>query len=288
MKLSYYPGCTLKTRARNFEAAAIISMEVLGYQLEEIPRWVCCGVVYSLAQDDLIHQLAPVRNLIRAMEQGSDRLITLCAMCYNTLARANHLVRTDPEKRKTINAFMDEEPDYEGQVEVSHLLPFLAHEVGWDRVRAMVKAPLEGLAVAPYYGCKMQRPREVAIEPPGSFELMHGFLDALGAEVVDFPAAALCCGSYQVLGDPEASQNLTATIIEQARKAGAQALAVSCPLCEFNLTQNQRALRKAGVIETEMPIHYFTQLLASSLGLAKEAAVFSAPPWPGQPEKMEA
>jgi heterodisulfide reductase subunit B len=65
MDLSYYPGCTLKTKAKNFEDSAIASMAILGVNLVELPRWNCCGTVYSLAEDDLIHHVAAVRTLVR-------------------------------------------------------------------------------------------------------------------------------------------------------------------------------------------------------------------------------
>ena len=100
-QVSYYPGCTLKTKALNLEAAALGSLRALGIEARELPRWNCCGAVFSLADDDLIHHLAPVRNLIRAAEQGSELVITMCSQCYNTLARANLLMREDEEKRKT-------------------------------------------------------------------------------------------------------------------------------------------------------------------------------------------
>lgn len=102
MKIGYYPGCTLKTRARNLEDAAIQSLSALGYEMEELERWNCCGAVYSLADDDLVHLLAPVRDLIRVKDQGFDKVLTLCSMCYNTLARANLLMRDDEEKQGLI------------------------------------------------------------------------------------------------------------------------------------------------------------------------------------------
>ena len=74
MKISYYPGCTLKTKAKNLEKAAVASLEALGIEVEEIERWNCCGAVHSLTADDLIHQVGPVRNLIRAKEQGADKI----------------------------------------------------------------------------------------------------------------------------------------------------------------------------------------------------------------------
>ena len=274
MKISYYPGCTLKTKAKNLDDAAIASMAVLGVELEELPRWNCCGAVHSLADDDLIHQVAPVRDLIRVKEQGRDQVVTLCSMCYNSLARANLLMRQDEEKRKTINLFMDEEMDYEGEVEVVYFLNFLKNEIGWDKLREKIKVPLTGLSVAPYYGCTLQRPRDVAIEPPGSFTLMTQFLEALGAKAVHFPAADLCCGSYQILANPEAAKNAASTILDWAAKVGAEALVLSCPLCEFNLGKKQEALLKEEKIRKVIPTFYITQLLAIALGLNPEICHF--------------
>ena len=274
MKVSYYPGCTLKTKAKNLEAAAITSMAALGIELAELPRWNCCGAVHSLADDDLIHQIAPVRDLIRAKDEGTGKLVTLCSMCYNTLARANLLMKDNEEKAGTINQFMDEESDYHGEVEVNHLLNFLQDEIGWEKLREKVKTPLTGFKIASYYGCTLQRPREVGIEPPGSFKLMTKYLEALGATVVDFSAADLCCGSYTVLGNPEAAREASANILNRAKNAGAEALALTCPLCEFNLSKKQDIMLHEGKIAKSIPTFYFTQLLPIALGLGPESCCF--------------
>ncbi len=263
MKALYYPGCTLKNKAKNLGDTAVASMALLGIELEELQRWNCCGAVHSLADDDLIHQVAPVRNLIRAKEQGGSKLVTLCSMCYNSLARANLLMRDNEEKRKTINLFMDEEMDYFGEVKVVHFLQFLRDEIGWDNLQNRVKVPLKGLKIAPYYGCTLQRPREVGIEPPGSFKLMTRFLEALGATAVRFPEADFCCGSYQILGNPDAARSAVSNILRGAEKAGADALAMSCPLCEFNIGKTE-----GGVA------FYITQLLALALGLDSKTCHF--------------
>ena len=97
MDLCYYPGCTLKTTAKNFEKPAIASMQKLGHKIIELPRWNCCGTVHSLATDDLMHLLAPVRNFIRVLETGTDKVVTLCAMCYNTLKQTNRIILEDSE-----------------------------------------------------------------------------------------------------------------------------------------------------------------------------------------------
>lgn len=267
MTLSYYPGCTLKTKARHFETSALASLEALGIDYEELPRWNCCGAVYTLADDDLLHLLAPVRDLIRVKERGHDTVLTLCSMCYNTLARANHLMQTDAEKRKTINMFMDEEPDYEGGVKVVHLFDYLRDSYGWDKFKEKIKKPLSGMKVAPYYGCTLLRPREVAIDHPDRPSVFEEFLGALGAEVVKFPKETECCGTYQVLSNPDASLKVSFDILENAKQFGAEALALTCPLCDYNLGRRQDAMLSKFDSATDTPIYYFTQLLAIALGI---------------------
>ena len=274
MKVSYYPGCTLKTKAKNLEDAAVASMAALGIDFEELPRWNCCGAVHSLSDDDLIHHVAPVRDLIRAMERGSDTIVTLCSMCYNTLARANLLMRGDEAKRKTINDFMTEEKDYHGEVEVLHFLTFLRDVVGWEKLREKVKIPLTGLRLAPYYGCTLLRPSGVAIEAPARKGVIAEFLKALGAVPVDFDASSTCCGSYQILTNPEAALDVAGGILRRASDTGAEGLVLSCPLCEYNLGKKQTELLASGRISKETPTFYFTQLLAVALGLGPEARRF--------------
>lgn len=273
MKVSYYPGCTLKTKAKNLEDAAIASLEALGHEVVELDRWNCCGAVTSLAADDLLHMLAPVRDLIRAKQAGSSQLMTICSMCYNTLARANLLMRDDAEKRHTLNAFMEEEPDYAGEVEVVHLLTYLRDEVGWEKLRAAVKAPLTGLKVAPYYGCTLVRPTDVAIEPAVDATVFERFLETLGATVVDNPAAFDCCGSYQIVANPQEALRAASSVVRAAGLHGADLLAVSCPLCDYNLGARQADMAKHGVTGS-LPTVYFTQLLAIALGLGPEVCRF--------------
>jgi len=267
MKIIYYPGCTLKYKAKNLETSALASLAALGIDVEEMDRWNCCGAVYSLAHDDLIHMVGPARNLVRAKEQGAGKIVTLCSMCYNTLARVNQLMKNDTEKRDTINRFMDEEIDYFGEVEVVHYLTLIKEEVGWQALKEKVRKPLEGLKVASYYGCTLQRPQEVGIEPLGSFTLMKEMFDAIGAETVPFNGADTCCGSYQVICEEAGDNKAAAKVVNSAAAGGADLMATSCPLCEFNLGKQQDELMAKGNISSQVPTLYFTQLLAMALGL---------------------
>jgi heterodisulfide reductase subunit B len=274
MELSYYPGCTLKTRAKNFEDSAIAFMAALGINLKEIPRWNCCGAVYSLADDDLIHQLAPVRDLIRVKEQEQGKIVVLCSLCFNTLKRANLLMRNDAEKRKTLNSFMDEEVDYNGEIEVVHLLEVLRDDIGWKTISDRLKVPLKNLKLAPYYGCTLLRPQEVAIDQVERPTILRQLLQALGAEPIDFPFAAKCCGSFQVIGNREVALESAWNILSSAVRWQAEALVLSCPLCDFNLAGKQKELRQKYREFKGIPTLYFTQLLALAFGLDSKVCRF--------------
>ncbi len=267
MKIGYYPGCTLKTKAKNLEDAALAALDALDIEVEELERWNCCGAVYSLADDDLIHHVAAVRDLVRAQEQGFDKVVTLCSQCYNVLARANLMMREDEEKRDTINRFMDEEADYRGEVEVVHLLHILRDDVGWDTLKEKVKVTLGGLRVAPFYGCTLLRPTEVALDGDGRATAVHDLLTALGAEAVEFPAAEECCSAYETLINPTEGLHRAGKVLNSALSHGADALVLSCPLCEYNLGHRQNDIAdKAG----DLPVFYFSQLLAVALGCDKD------------------
>ena len=274
MKVSYYPGCTLKTKARNMDETVTASLRALGADVEELPRWNCCGAVISLADDDLLHLIAPVRDLIRVQEAGNPIVVTACSMCYNTLARANRIVRDDEEKLSTLNNFMEEEPDYEGTVEVMHVLNFLKDKVGFDAIKERIQTPLAGLKVAPYYGCTLLRPREIAIDTRVRPRIFEEFLEAIGAEVADFDAAQECCGSYQVISNPDLAVETCAKILAEAAKCKADAIASSCPLCEFNIGKMQPAIQDKHPEAAGIPTYYFTQLLAVALGLPQEECHF--------------
>lgn len=274
MDLSYYPGCTLKTKAKSLEDPAIASMAALGINLVEIQRWNCCGATYSLADDDLAHHLAPVRNLIRVNEQGMNKVATLCSFCYNALKRANLLMQNDQEKRKTLNDFMEEEKDYNGEVEVVHVLEVLRDEIGWGNISEKVKVPLHGLKVAPYYGCTLLRPREVAIDDVERPTILGKLMEAIGAEVVDFPFATECCGSFQIVSNPDFVTQRAWDILSSALRREADALVLTCPLCNFNLSQRQQELRQKYSDFKGIPIFYFSQLLALALQLDPQLCHF--------------
>ncbi len=277
-RLAYFPGCAMKDQARPDELGTLQALALLGYEVEEIPRWNCCGTVYSLAQDDLMRHVGPVRNLVRVQGMGEKRVLTLCAMCYGTLTRSARFVE-EPERLERINAFMDTEDDFRGGIEVVHLLTLLRDEVGYEKLASQVKRSLDGLKVATYYGCVLLRPREFAVDDPERPEVMERVVEALGGTPTVFPERMECCGAYLTVGRSDVVEDRAGRILRSARGNGADLVVTTCPLCQFNLDKR----RPAGA--PSLPVLYLGQILAWAMGVDEPAvaALLTDEPATGKP-----
>ncbi|MFO7677660.1 MAG: CoB--CoM heterodisulfide reductase iron-sulfur subunit B family protein [Thermoplasmatota archaeon] len=274
MKLLYYPGCTLKTSAKNLENTAFEIARVFGYEMQEMKDWNCCGVVSSLTDDDLMHHLAPLRNLIHAQDEGEEKIVTLCDMCYNTLKQTNLRVKEKADDLETLNLFMDRENDYKAGVQILHFLEFLRDEIGFDVIKKHVKKPLKGLKIMPYYGCMLLRPREVAIDDAEEPTIFDDLLKVLGATAIDNPFKIECCGSYNTIEEKELVSKRAHRITSFAIERDADAIVLSCPLCKFNIDVRGKEAEKMFKGYKQIPVLYYTQLIAVALGLDKTVLEF--------------
>ena len=160
MKYSYYPGCTLKTKAKELNDYAIASAKALGIEMEEIEDWQCCGGVYSTATDEIANKLSSVRALAQARDKGQD-LLTLCSACHNVIKRVNNDMRNNEDFRTRANNYMAPDMEYNGEANVIHYLEMLRDVVGFDNLKKAVVNPLKGKKIAAYYGCLLLRPGKV-------------------------------------------------------------------------------------------------------------------------------
>lgn len=262
MTYSYYPGCTLKTKAKDLDIYARKSAQALNITLEEIPDWQCCGGVYSLAQDEIATKLSAVRALTGAKQEGR-ALLTLCSACHHVIKRVNNDIRTNEEIRNKANNYLKLETEYTGETNVIHYLEMLRDTVGFDELKKAVKKPLTGIRIAAYYGCLLLRPSSVMqFDNAENPSIIEDFIKAVGATPVIYPYRNECCGGYVILSDKELAQKKCETILDSASLKGADMIITACPLCMFNLDSNNQ--------KHNLPIYYFTEVLAEVLGLKDE------------------
>ena len=177
MTYSYFPGCTLKNKAADLDKYARISAEALGFTLEEIPDWQCCGGEYPLGTNEVAAKLPSVRALANARDEGRD-LVTLCSACYNVLKQVNNDMQTDENTILKVNNYLKEDDiEYHGEAKVVHYLEILRDVVGWDNVKKAVKNPLTGKKIGAYYGCLLLRPGKVLqLDDPENPKWLEDFI----------------------------------------------------------------------------------------------------------------
>ena len=261
MKYSYYPGCTLKNKAKALDVYARASAKALGFELEEIKDWQCCGGVYPLGSDEIATKLSSVRALNDAKEKQLD-LVTLCSACHHVIKRVNDDMKHVEDIRTRANNYMKLDEAYAGETTVLHFLEVLRDRVGFDKVKEKVKNPLTGKKIGAYYGCLLLRPGKILeFDNPENPKIMEDFIRALGAEPVIYPYRNECCGGYISLKEKEMSGNMCNKIMESAEGFGADLLITACPLCLYNLNAST---------QEGLPVYYFTELLAEALGVKEE------------------
>lgn len=256
MKVSYFPGCTLKTKAKNLDKYSYKCAEVLGVTLEEIDNWQCCGGVFTTSTDEIATKLSSVRALKHAKDKGQ-ALLTVCSACHNVIKQTNDAMKNDAEFAMKVNNYIAD-GEYNGETEVLHYLELLRDKVGFDKLKEKVVNSLNGKKIAPYYGCLLLRPSKVmAMDDPENPSIMEDMIKAIGGEPVTYAFRNECCGGYMMLESKDLAKAKSKRVAENAELNGAEIIVTACPLCKYNLEKNG----------SNIPVVYFTELLAEALGV---------------------
>lgn len=274
MKYQYYPGCCMDNSSPHYETSTLGVAKVLGLELDEIEDWNCCGATSLFSFGELVPYTVAGRNLAIA-ERKPEELVACCSACYLTLSKTNKVLNEEPAlKEKFDNVLAQAGLEYHGTAKVRHLLDVLVNDIGLSQIAAHVKNPLTGLKVAPYYGCQIVRPITAFDDPEFPVTMDH-LLSALGADVTDFPYKTKCCGGAMLILDEDAVLDLSYKIIACAVDRGAEIIATPCPMCMVNLEALQKKMNQKYGKNYEIPVVFFTQLMALAFGLPESDTGFS-------------
>jgi heterodisulfide reductase subunit B len=264
MKYAYFPGCSLSSSGYDYNLSFKFVARALGIDLVEVRDWVCCGASSAHATSHLLSVALPVLNLSHAEKDGFDKLIAPCLACLSRFKAANVELEHDADLKNKIHEVFDYK--YQGTVKVYHPLEVFL-EMGLGKIRERIRKKLTGLKVACYYGCVLTRPPKFAqfdnVEDPQS---MDSIIRTLGAMTVDWSFKTECCGVSMTLTFSEIVLKLSNEILRGAKEAGADAIAVACPLCQANLDGRQRQIEEAYKIRYGIPVLYITQLMGLAFG----------------------
>jgi heterodisulfide reductase subunit B len=271
MKYGYYPGCSLERNAGSYHDSAMAVAKPLGVELVEIKDWNCCGATEYFSINLLPAYALVGRNLALAESQKvSNQLVAPCSACFLNLAKTDRYMLDSPQLAESVNtALAAGELHYTpGSIRVRHLLEVIVNDVGYEEVKLRVTKPLKGLRVAPYYGCLIVRPGYGGVfddpEHPIKFDRL---MRALGAEVVDFPLKAQCCGGHMTQISEAVAFEMIRRLLQNAAEYETDVIATICPMCQLNLDAYQTNVNQLFKTNFSIPTLYFTQLMGLAFGV---------------------
>ncbi|MBW2489686.1 MAG: CoB--CoM heterodisulfide reductase iron-sulfur subunit B family protein [Deltaproteobacteria bacterium] len=260
MKLSFYPGCSLEGMAVDYARSIDAVFQALDIDLVEIDDWSCCGATAAHSLSEAMSVILPARNLFAAEQMGLD-IVSPCANCFNRLRFSQQMIQKN---------VLDIPWPVTGDLKVHDMTRFLAEPTMISQIKKRVLKTLKGLKLVCYYGCQMVRPPRITgytdYENPQTLDRIAA---ATGAQVIDWSYKATCCGASIGIARREIGDSLTKRLLDKARQTGAEAIVVSCPLCQSNLDMIQKDRR-----ERPIPIFYFTELLRLSFSYSGNPKCF--------------
>jgi succinate dehydrogenase / fumarate reductase cytochrome b subunit len=267
VKYSYYPGNVARQSSREVEDTIQPLCHSLGIELIEIVGYNSDGGnIIKQGNKDL--QLAlNARNIALAEKNGHD-IITACASAQGILHESLDTFQKDPIALAKANRVLEKTTGMTldaSDISTSHLLHVLIDEIGIDKIEAAVVNPLD-LDIACYYGPHMQRKGACGGDDAWNPTYMEQLITALGGRPVDFKTKTSSVGNPSLLSLGDSVMKMTARVLNDAKKAGAQVLVSACTQSHSNLDTYQGKAGRVANKDTNIPVVNLTEIIAFALG----------------------
>ena len=251
-ELSYFPGCSLATTAKENSASLKSFLEHFDITVSEIEDWNCCGSSSTHSINKTLALSLGARNLFLAPEKKP--VLIACPGCYLRLNLAKMELNDSEEKQKTYEDLFDK--PYQRDVQLLHFFELLVQMSNEGLLKGL-GGKLKGLKIAPYYGCMLARPPKMN-KQKNHYGLIEKTMTSLGGEPVQWPFLSTCCGTFLSVSRPEIATALVNRIMQGAIASGAECIVTACAMCHLNLEIRCRP-------ENQLPVFHFSELLSLAL-----------------------
>jgi heterodisulfide reductase subunit B len=266
LKVAYYPGCSLHGTAKEYDQSVKSVSRALGIELKEVEDWSCCGATSGHATNFKLSVALPARNLMIAGKGDVKEMMVPCAACFNRFKSAQHHLDHDQALKAEMEGVVGQK--YTAGLNIKNPIDILYNDIGLDALARKVTKKLTGLKPVSYYGCLLVRPPEVCqFENYENPYMLDDILKTLGADVKNWSYKTDCCGGSLTISRTDIVGKLVDKLMTMAREAGANCVVTACPVCMANLDT------RAGE-NLQLPVFYFTELVALALGLQGSASWF--------------
>jgi len=264
MKYVLYPGCAGEATAKEALAATRRVLDALDIDVSENDAFSCCGAGIVEEEDPELEYTLNARNFALAEKEGRDILL-ICNTCLLTMLKSQRRLAEDPSLLQQVNEDLARiKLEYTGKVRITHLLWMLRDEIGIERLDALMTAPIQNAAIAPFYGCHILRPSNI-IRDDRAPDFMDRLIEVCGARVADYGDKYNCCGFHILLNDQETSLKMGSRCLLNAKSCGADMLVTPCTLCHISLDGYQQQATKGKGIE--IPVLHLAQMIGLAMGI---------------------
>lgn len=260
--VSYFPGCSMATTAKENNQSLIESCGKMGIRLIELPDWNCCG---SSSAHSIDHQLAfdlACRNL--SLAPPGRPLVAACPSCTLRLKHAQHLLKNDAAARGRYLKLWGR--PFDPDLSIRHFFGLLS-EVNFEGLLAANGHERIELTFAPYYGCMLNRP--FALRSGSDHHgIMEKTLGNLGLRSLHWAYACQCCGTFLTVARPDIVTPKVNAIMQGAAESGAECIITACAMCHMNLEVRC-------TLKNPIPIFHFSEILSLAFGTRNSQNWFS-------------
>jgi succinate dehydrogenase / fumarate reductase cytochrome b subunit len=273
VKLAYWPGCVSRGFTPELHGSVAKVAPKLGLDLVELDRANCCGAGVIAEHNQELADTLNARTFAMAQSvEGAVGMMNICSTCQGAQSECQERLDADTGYRETVNGTLAAENlryERNGEWWNKNFMWLLVEEIGLDTLRSKVVRPLEGLRIAPFYGCYIVRPtkRLGYADHPERDQYLDYLIEALGAEPVEYAGARKCCGFPVVTMNKTTSLRQAGRHLADALDAGADCLVTPCPLCHLNLDMQQPAASKYVERDLDVPVLHLPQMVGLALGL---------------------
>ena len=273
MKLAYWPGCVSRGFTPELHGAMELVAPMLDLELVQLDRANCCGAGFISEHNQEMADTLNARTF--ALAQGVDGaagMMNICSTCQGAQTECRERLDADTSYREHINTHLEPEGlsyEKDGAWWNKNFLWLLVEDIGLDKLREQVVRPLEGLRVAPFYGCYIVRPRKRLgyADHPDRDTYLDQVIEAVGGEPVDYAGSHKCCGFPIATTNKATSLRQAGRHMADAIDADADCVVTPCPLCHLNLDLQQYDAQNYVERELGIPVLHFPQLIGLALGL---------------------
>ena len=273
MKLAYWPGCVSRGFTPELHGSVAKVAPLLDLELVELDRANCCGAgVVAEHNQELVDTLNARTFAMAQSVPDAAGMMNICSTCQGAQSECQQRLDASGAYRAEVNTHLEPEGlSYQAGDGFwnKNFLWILVEEIGLDTLRERVVRPLEGLRLAPFYGCYIVRPskRLGFDEYPERDRYLGMVIEALGGEEVEYAGARKCCGFPVITMNRTTSLRQAGRHLADAIDAGADALVTPCPLCHLNLDLQQPAAANFVERDLGIPVLHLPQAVGLALGL---------------------